>query len=227
MMADLDFLQELVDRAADGAYIVNEGQRIIAWNAAAEQILGFRAEDVIGMPCYQILGGRSDGDCVVCRQGCFPFTAGRRGQLVPSFDAKVRTAGGYPRWVNISIIAVSVETGHDEMPVAVIHMFRDVESQKQAETFTKEVATWARQLRLRSDDAGLDAHEVPLTTPLSPRELQVLQLLAQGASTETIAATLVIGTHTARNHIQRVLNKLGVHSRLEAVTYAREHHLLD
>ena len=88
-MADLAFLQELVNRAADGAYIVNEGQRIIAWNAAAEPLLGFRAADVMGMPCYQILGGRSDGDCVVCRQGCYPFTAGRRGQLVPSFDARV------------------------------------------------------------------------------------------------------------------------------------------
>jgi len=225
-MADLAFLQELVNRSADGAYIVNEGQRIIAWNAAAERLLGFRAKDVIGMPCYQILGGRSDGECVVCRQGCYPYTAGRRGQLVPSFDARVRTAGGHPRWVNISIIAVSVETGHDEMPVALIHMFRDVESRKQAETFTKEVAAWARQLKPQPGEGGPGADEMPLTTPLSPRELQVLGLLAQGASTETIAATLVIGTPTVRNHIQRVLHKLGVHSRLEAVTYAREHHLV-
>ncbi len=226
-MADLAFLQELVNHVADGAYIVNESQRIIAWNAAAEQLLGFRAADVIGMSCYQILGGRSDGDCVVCRQGCFPYTASRRGQLVPSFDARVRTAGGHPRWVNISIVGVSVETGRAEMPIVVIHMFRDAEAKKQAETFTKEVATWARQLKLPSGDAGLGVDETPLTTPLSPREFQVLELLAQGASTETVAATLVIGLPTARNHIQRVLHKLGVHSRLEAVTYAREHHLLD
>jgi DNA-binding CsgD family transcriptional regulator len=226
-MSDLAFLQELVNRVADGAYIVNEAQRLIAWNAAAEQLLGFRAADVIGMPCYQILGGRSDGDCVICRQGCFPFTAGRRGQLVPSFDARVRTAGGHPRWVNISIIAVTVETGREDLPTVVVHMFRDIESRKQAEAFTKEVATWARQLKLPSTDIALIADEMPLTTPLSPREFQVLELLTQGASTETIASTLIIGIPTARNHIQRVLHKLGVHSRLEAVTYAREHHLLD
>ena len=226
-MADLTFLQELVNRSADGAYIVNEGQRIIAWNEAAERILGFRAKDVIGMPCYQILGGRSDGECVVCRQGCYPYTAGRRGQLVPSFDARVRTADGHPRWVNISIIAVSVETGHDEMPVAIVHLFRDVESRKQAETFTKEVTSWARQLNPRAGETTLDREDLPMTTPLSQRELQVLDLLAQGASTETIAATLVIGISTVRNHIQRVLHKLGVHSRLEAVTYAREHHLVE
>ncbi len=226
-MADLAFLQELVNRSADGAYIVNEGQRIIAWNVAAERLLGFRAKDVIGMPCYQILGGRSDGECIVCRQGCYPYTAGRRGQLVPSFDARVRTAGGHPRWVNISIIAVSVETGHDEMPVAIVHMFRDVESRKQAETFTKEVATRARQLNPTPSTAALGADELPLTTPLSQRELQVLDLLAQGASTESIAETLVIGTATVRNHIQRLMHKLGVHSRLEAVTYAREHRLVE
>lgn len=59
------------------------------------------------------------------------------------------------------------------------------------------------------------------------REYQVLARLSQGADTEVIARQLVIGTATARNHIQRILHKLNAHSRLEAVTYAREHHLLD
>ena len=57
--------------------------------------------------------------------------------------------------------------------------------------------------------------------------MQVLRLLSQGADTDAIAAQLLIGTSTVRNHVQRILNKLGVHSRLEAVTYARDHHLLD
>lgn len=58
---------------------------------------------------------------------------------------------------------------------------------------------------------------------LSTRERQVLDLLADGASKETIAARLVLSTNTVRNHIQNVLVKLGAHSRLEAVaTAARE-----
>ncbi len=61
---------------------------------------------------------------------------------------------------------------------------------------------------------------------LTARESQVLELLAQGATTESIAATLVIGIPTVRNHMQRILHKLGVHSRLEAVMCAREHGLL-
>jgi DNA-binding NarL/FixJ family response regulator len=51
---------------------------------------------------------------------------------------------------------------------------------------------------------------------LTRRERDVLALLADGADTDTIADTLVISPQTARTHIQNILNKLSVHSRLEA-----------
>jgi DNA-binding NarL/FixJ family response regulator len=55
---------------------------------------------------------------------------------------------------------------------------------------------------------------------LTRREQQVLALLAEGANKNTIARRLVISPETARTHIQNVLAKLGVHSRLEAATFA-------
>lgn len=55
---------------------------------------------------------------------------------------------------------------------------------------------------------------------LTRREQQVLALLAEGANKQTIARRLVISPETARTHIQNVLAKLGVHSRLEAATFA-------
>jgi two-component system response regulator DegU len=55
---------------------------------------------------------------------------------------------------------------------------------------------------------------------LTRREQQVLMLLAEGANKEAIARKLVISPETARTHIQHVLSKLGVHSRLEAATFA-------
>jgi DNA-binding NarL/FixJ family response regulator len=51
---------------------------------------------------------------------------------------------------------------------------------------------------------------------LTPRETEVAALLMQGRSNTAIAAALQISTHTARHHTQRVLTKLGVHSRAEA-----------
>ncbi|HZP30411.1 MAG TPA: response regulator transcription factor [Acidimicrobiia bacterium] len=55
---------------------------------------------------------------------------------------------------------------------------------------------------------------------LTSRELDVLELLVEGVSTRGIAERLFVSINTARNHVQRVLAKLGVHSRLEAVALA-------
>lgn len=55
---------------------------------------------------------------------------------------------------------------------------------------------------------------------LSPRERDILALLAEGASTVTIAQTLYLSTNTVRNHIRRLLGHLGASSRLEAVVIA-------
>lgn len=56
---------------------------------------------------------------------------------------------------------------------------------------------------------------------LSPREREVLGLLAEGLVAVDIGERLGISRNTARAHVQRVLDKLGVHSRLEAVAVAR------
>ena len=57
---------------------------------------------------------------------------------------------------------------------------------------------------------------------LSPRERVVLEHLAAGHSTTEVAASLHISSVTVRNHIQRLLSKLGAHSRLEAVAIGIE-----
>jgi DNA-binding NarL/FixJ family response regulator len=57
-------------------------------------------------------------------------------------------------------------------------------------------------------------------TLLSPRESEILRLLASGRSQREIATTLVISSKTVATHIQHVLSKLGVHSRAEAVAAA-------
>jgi len=56
--------------------------------------------------------------------------------------------------------------------------------------------------------------------PLTPRQHEVLELLATGLSTKRIAAQLGIAEETTRNHIRMLLRELGVHSRLEAVVLA-------
>jgi DNA-binding CsgD family transcriptional regulator len=62
---------------------------------------------------------------------------------------------------------------------------------------------------------------------LTPREVEVLRLLAGGASTDQIAELLNISRETVRNHVRSILRKLGVHSRLEAIAVARGEGMLD
>ncbi len=67
----------------------------------------------------------------------------------------------------------------------------------------------------------------PLPEPLSERELQVLQLLACGASNQEIAQELVIVVDTVKRHVSHIFAKLGVNNRVQAVRQARELSLLD
>jgi DNA-binding NarL/FixJ family response regulator len=61
-----------------------------------------------------------------------------------------------------------------------------------------------------------------LSDPLSARELEILGLVAQGNSNKEIADTLVISEGTVKNHLSRILDKLEVKDRLQAVLRARE-----
>jgi NarL family two-component system response regulator LiaR len=61
----------------------------------------------------------------------------------------------------------------------------------------------------------------PVRSPLTPREWEVLDLLCLAASTDAIAAQLVLSRETVRSHIKNILRKLGVGSRQQAVDAAR------
>jgi LuxR family maltose regulon positive regulatory protein len=66
-----------------------------------------------------------------------------------------------------------------------------------------------------------------LPEPLSERELQVLQLLADGTSNQEIAQELIIAYDTVKRHVSHIFGKLGVNNRVQAVRQARELGLLD
>ncbi|PKW17718.1 LuxR C-terminal-related transcriptional regulator [Saccharopolyspora spinosa] len=66
-----------------------------------------------------------------------------------------------------------------------------------------------------------------LASHLTARERQCLRLLVDGAHTMAMAKQLGVAPTTVRTHVQSVLTKLGVHSRLEAASFAIRHGLLD
>ncbi len=67
-----------------------------------------------------------------------------------------------------------------------------------------------------------------LPTPvLTSRELEVLKLVARGMSNKEVAEQLFISENTVKNHVRNILEKLHLHSRMEAVMYAVRQRLLD
>lgn len=70
------------------------------------------------------------------------------------------------------------------------------------------------------------ANEPGESANLTPRELEVLQLVARGASNDEIAAHLTISLHTVKSHIRHILAKLHVSQRQQAVQYARQEGLI-
>ncbi len=67
------------------------------------------------------------------------------------------------------------------------------------------------------------AHPQPEASQLSARELQVLELAAQGASNKAIGTALFLSTRTVEAHMRSIFDKLGVSSRTEAVAFAVRH----
>jgi two-component system, NarL family, response regulator LiaR len=65
-----------------------------------------------------------------------------------------------------------------------------------------------------------------MVSTLSPRERDVLKLVTAGYSNQRIAEACYLSMHTVRTHVQSILVKLGVHSKLEAAIFAIQHRLV-
>ena len=101
-------------------------------------------------------------------------------------------------------------------------LFRDVD----AETLMTALKTVAQNLMVFSPEltnaAPLtqDRKPVPLVEELTPREMQVLRLLAEGLPNKSIAQRLDISDHTVKFHVTAIMGKLGAQSRTEVVILA-------
>ena len=220
----MEDLFQMLDGAADGAFVINENQQLVYWNQAAQDILGHSPPDVIQKNCYEILRGQSDDGHPICRYHCKVASTALQGKRVTNFDARIHTKAGELCWVNVSTFTIPA-TGNGEV-YFIVHIFRDVTQNKQNERFIDQVLNAAANLQTHSAQPPV-ADDTPSPPPeLTDREREVLALLADGSSTAEIAKSLSISPATARNHIQNILHKLQVHSRLEAVSYALKHGLI-
>ncbi len=204
---------------ADGVLAIDRQQRIVRWNRAAERLLGFKAEEMLGRRCHDMIAGCDDLGRLVCHGKCSALMRGLREDPTPTHDLCIRTKGGQEIWVSVTTVLVP---SRRKDACFLVHLFRDVSRQKEIERLIQRLLSNVAKL---SSSPGTDsAIPSPLSSlsmdHLTGREREVLHLLASGASTREIAQNLFISLFTARNHIQKVLAKLKVHSRLEAAILA-------
>jgi two-component system, NarL family, nitrate/nitrite response regulator NarL len=83
-----------------------------------------------------------------------------------------------------------------------------------------EIARRVTAARERGDERRI-------VEPLTPRELEVLRALTEGLSTPEICEHLFIAPNTLRTHVQNIMGKLRVHSKLEAVAFALRYRLVE
>jgi len=217
-----DILQ-LLACSSDGVYAVDGKQRIIFWSEAAEDLLRCPASRALGKYCYEIVLGRDYAGHPFCRRDCPTIRAARRGQGVGNFDISC-WRDGEDVWLNVSIVPVprSVAGGP-----GAIHLIRDVSKRRRSEQLAQAAIQTVSEFMAESPRFEAEHGPYPAPEPrLTDREIEVLRLLADGLGTQALAKQLGVSKATVRNHVQRLLAKLGAHNRLEAVLYGARHRLM-
>jgi len=216
-------LIEALRDAADGAFIIDENLRIVFWNKTAEAVLGFDSEDVAGQFCYQLLHGYDEGRHLICRERCQVAKLALKSKPVPNYDIHVTTKQGDNRWLNMSVFTYRmVDTNGKKM---IVHLFHDLDQKKVDEKLMTHLVEVINRYQDLSHNGETEIESFP--EALTPREREILTLLTSGHSTRDIANLLSISLNTVRNHIQHILQKLQVHTRLEAVAIAIKHDLIN
>jgi PAS domain S-box-containing protein len=188
-------LAELLDvlgRTGDAMVAINGSFGIIAWNDAATELLGYSADQALGRSCHEILCWRDRCGDVVCDGLCPAAQTGEPDEVVDAQEVLGRSASGKTLWLSASTIVPPIELRDD---CRLIHLIREVSLPPELERVIVERLGGSSTVDAQSDGRlGLD-----------------------GAA---IADRLFLSQATVRNHIQHILAKLGVHSRVEAVALA-------
>lgn len=195
---------------ADGMAAVAPGGRILTWNEGAAALLGYSPEEVVGKPCYEVFGWLDRCGNPICSAHCPHCRLSDGEELVQTRDVIAHSKSGTAVWLSVSTLVPPPELRHE---ARLVHLFREIGLPPELERLVAE-----RLGSQNGTDAEIaaDTERAAALARLTRREREVLQLLADGADTKEIADRLTLSSTTVRNHVQNILDKLGVHSRLEA-----------
>jgi PAS domain S-box-containing protein len=205
-------LTQLVEDAGSPAIATDRANRIIQLNRLARELFEYRKSELVGENVFEFLEARDFFGNRLSNQPLTFWEMISRGESIRSFSIDARKASGEYQRVAVSVVVVLNGRPQD---YRVIYLLRPVLRRRKADEAIEALLARNRSsgesiLEARSDDKS----------PLTPRQREVLRLLADGSCPEKIAGTIGVSLNTVRSHIQNIFERLGVHSQLEAVARA-------
>ncbi len=221
-MGAFDETLERIARSGEAVFAVDSADRIILWNKACERLLGRPARSAVGKPCYEILRGRDTNGNIYCHRNCAVAHQAReyKDDPVRAFELTAKTGDGKKKKISTSMFAVP--SYHPALNT-LVHVLRDANGASAPAEAPRAESTVPPAESEPLSPVTLSGGE---TVVLTAREKEILRCLAEGMGTAAIAKKLFIASVTVRNHVQSILHKLDVHTKVAAVVLAYRHGLV-
>jgi DNA-binding CsgD family transcriptional regulator len=225
---------DLLDLLSSGdppAFANDQNHRIIFWNKGAERLMDRTAAQALGRLCHDIFHGLDQFGNRFCTETCSVSATLKKHDTMNRFEVAVGDRA-HPQSIGMTIIEIP-----DARPgyYTAVHIMDKVdEKSRLARELSRlrdslgahppapkaEDGSMPITLQVRGGQAQPAEMDASIAEQLSERELDVLRAIAAGLANKDIANSLHISVAITRNHVQHILKKLNVHSKLEAVALA-------
>ena len=208
---------DLLAQSETPALATDDHGHVVFWNRAAERVFGRTSNQVLGHRCYDVMGGRDVFGNRFCHENCAVLSMTRRGESVRAFEMAVESA---PRPEQLSVTVMRLP-GFGPEQFTLVHLMQPIDQQgRLARALEQLGAREEARPPAPAEPAVRGPVALAKAPPLSEREREILRWVAAGLQNKEIAQKLGISLATVRNHVHNILEKLEVHSKLEAVLLA-------
>lgn len=193
-------------RTLEAAFGIDSHYRIMFWNRSAKEMTGLPKHDVMGKKCYEVIQAYDLSGNPFCVRGCQVMKTHEQGGMAKSINLELLTKSGRIEGVNMITLHLNRD-GSPAQPV-LVHSLKP----------SAGLAEFSNKVKLTRVQLEKIVHcSLKKSFSLSHRECEIYLAFAQGSVAKEIAVLLGLSTATVRTHIQRILKKCRVHSKVEAV----------